>query len=157
VTVPPGSSESETTGGTASSLLPLGKHRRHRGNNIANTDSNKGPSTTPQTGPVTTGVEPSTNLCDTDGDGANDPGTTCTTGATGATGATGVDQSAPAPATIYSAPRKKHRAPSRSKSKSTSKSKSSGGSKSTGKSKSSGGSAKKNSAPKKRAKPKASV
>ena len=149
VTVPPESSESETTGGTASSVLPLGgRHRRHRVNNIANTDS-KGASTTPQTAPVTTGVEPSTNPCDTDGDGANDPGSACTTGATGAAGATGVDQSAPAPATIYSAPRNKHRAPSRSKSKSKTKSKS--------KSKSSGGSAK-NSAPKKRARqPKASA
>jgi RNA polymerase sigma factor (sigma-70 family) len=123
VTVPPQSSDPAATGGTASSVLPLGnKRKRHKGNNIANTDS-KPATTTPQTGPVTTGVEPSTTGCDADGDGVTDPGapSTCSSGSTGATG---VDQSTPAPATVYSVPRKKHRSTPRGKS--TSKAKSTG-------------------------------
>jgi RNA polymerase sigma factor (sigma-70 family) len=123
VTVPPQSSDPAATGGTASSVLPLGnKRKRHKGNNIANTDS-KPATTTPQTGPVTTGVEPSTTGCDADGDGVTDPGapSTCSSGSTGATG---VDQSTPAPATVYSVPRKKHRSAPRGKS--TSKAKSTG-------------------------------
>ena len=160
VTVPPQTSQPGTTGGTASSALPTGKRKRHRGNSLANTDS-KGTTTTAQTGPVTTGVEPSTT-CDADGDGVTDPGapTTCvpetTTTSTGTT--TGVVQTAPAPATI--APqRSKHRTKSRGKSgKSTGKSKSTKSkstSKSTSKTKSSG---KSKPAPKKRSKqPAASV
>ncbi|HEX3294715.1 MAG TPA: hypothetical protein VHR38_13360, partial [Solirubrobacterales bacterium] len=85
--------------------------------NIANTDS-KNTTTTTQTGPVTTGVEPSTAGCDADGDGVPDPGAPSTCSA-GSTGTTGVDQSAPPPATVYSIQRKKHRSTTRGKSKST--------------------------------------
>jgi RNA polymerase sigma factor (sigma-70 family) len=122
VTVPPESTDPATTGGTATSVLPLGnKRKRHKGSNIANTDS-KAPSTTPQTGPVTTGVETSTTSCDANGDGVTDPGapTTCSTGSTGATG---VDQTSPPPAVVYSQPPKKQRSRARGKSKSTTKSK----------------------------------
>jgi RNA polymerase sigma factor (sigma-70 family) len=122
VTVPPESSDPAATGGTASSVLPLGnKRKRHRGNNsIANTDS-KNTTTTTQTGPVTTGVEPSTSACDANGDGAVDPGapSTCVPGSTGTTG---VDQTAPPPATVYSVQRHKPRSSTRGKSKSTGKS-----------------------------------
>jgi RNA polymerase sigma factor (sigma-70 family) len=131
VTVPNQPAEDGTaTGGTASSTLQLGKRRRHKGNNIANTDS-KATTTTPQTGPVTTGVEPSTTPCDANGDGVTDPGapTTCTTGSTGTT-TTEQTTTAP-PATAYSVQRRKHRPGSRSKSKSGGQSKSSGRSKST--------------------------
>ena len=110
-----------TTGGTATSVLPLGnKRKRHKGNSIANTDS-KGPSTTPQTAPVVTGVEPS-STCDADGDGVADPGapSTCTTGSTG--GTTGVDQTTTPPAAVYSVPLKKQHSKSTSKQKSTGKS-----------------------------------
>jgi RNA polymerase sigma factor (sigma-70 family) len=133
VTVPNQPAEDgATTGGTASSSAPVGKRRRHKNNNIANTDS-KGTTTTPQTGPVTTGVEPSTTPCDANGDGATDPGapTTCTT--TGSTGTTtSTDQTTPPPATAYSVQRNKHRSGGRSRSKS-------GQSKSSGKSKPTGG------------------
>jgi RNA polymerase sigma factor (sigma-70 family) len=71
VTVPPHPADQATTGGTTTSTFPLKKHKRHKGNAIANTDS-KGTSTTPQTGPVVTGVEPSS--CDADGDGVTDTG-----------------------------------------------------------------------------------
>ncbi len=123
VTVPPQPSEAATTGGTATSVLPLGdKRKRHMGNSIANTDS-KGPSTTPQTAPVVTGVEPS-STCDANGDGVADPGapTTCTTGSTGAT--TGADQTTTTtpPAAVYSVPLKKQQPKSTSKQKSTGKS-----------------------------------
>jgi RNA polymerase sigma factor (sigma-70 family) len=114
VTVPPQSTDAATTGGTATSAVPPGsKHKRHKGSNIANTDS-KAPTTTPQTGPVTTGVEPSASSCDADGDGATDPGapSSCSTGTTGSTetaGTTGtVDQSTPPP-TEYSVQLKKKR------------------------------------------------
>ena len=125
VTVPPESSEPATTGGTASTLPLVGKRKRHKGNNIANTDS-KPTTTTSPTAPVTTGVEPSASGCDAKGDGATDPGapSTCTTGTTGSTGSSGVDQTTPPPATVYSAPRKKSRSATRGKSKSTAKSKS---------------------------------
>ena len=122
VTVPPQPSEAATTGGTATSVLPLGnKRKRHKGNSIANTDS-KGPSTTPQTAPVVTGVEPS-STCDTNGDGVADPGapSTCTTGSTG--GTTGTDQTTTTQsAAVYSVPLKKQRSKSTSKQKSTGKS-----------------------------------
>src|SRR5262249_20274689 len=88
VTVPPQTSQPGTTGGTASTL-PLGKRKHHHGNNIANTD--KGGTTAPQTGPVTTGVEPSTTPCDADGDGVADPGAPATC-ATATTPTTGVSQ-----------------------------------------------------------------
>jgi RNA polymerase sigma factor (sigma-70 family) len=121
VTVPPQPSEAATTGGTATSVLPGNKRKRHRGNSIANTDS-KGPSTTPQTAPVVTGVEPS-STCDANGDGVTDPGapTTCTTGSTG--GTTGADQTTTTPpAAVYSVPLKKQHSKSTSKQKSTGKS-----------------------------------
>ena len=122
MTVPPQPSEAATTGGTATSVLPLGnKRKRHKGDSIANTDS-KGPSTTPQTAPVVTGVEPS-STCDANGDGVADPGapTTCTTGSTGAT--TGADQTTTTPpAAVYSVPLKKQQPKSTSKQKSTGKS-----------------------------------
>jgi hypothetical protein len=146
VTVPQQPSDPETTGGTASSLPLLGKHRRHRGNNLANTD--KGGSTASQTGPVTTGVEPS-STCDADADGVTDPGapTTCTV--PGTTTTTGGDQTTttqPPPATVYSVQPKKQRSRSRVKSKSKSKSRSKSRSKT------------RKSAPKKRSKqPKAGV
>jgi RNA polymerase sigma factor (sigma-70 family) len=123
VTVPPETSDPATTGGTASALPIIGnKRKRHKGNSIANTDS-KGTSTTPQTAPVVTGVEPS-STCDTNGDGAADPGapSTCTTGTTG--GTTGADQTtttAPS-AADYSVPLKKQHSKSTSKQKSTGKS-----------------------------------
>jgi RNA polymerase sigma factor (sigma-70 family) len=120
VTVPSQPAEEATTGGAAANTLPIGKRKRHKANNIANTDS-KGTTTTPQTGPVTTGVETSTTACDADGDGATDPGapSTCSTGSTGTTT---TEQTTPPPATVYSAPRKKSPG-SRGKSKSTGKSK----------------------------------
>jgi RNA polymerase sigma factor (sigma-70 family) len=121
VTVPPQSGEEATTGGTATGVLPLGnKRKRHKGNNIANTDS-KGTSTTPQTGPVTTGVEPS-STCDANGDGVVDPGApaSCTPGSTAPTTD---DQSSSQAAAVYSVPLKKH---SRSHSKSQSKRSSTG-------------------------------
>jgi RNA polymerase sigma factor (sigma-70 family) len=122
VTVPPQSTQEATTGGTATSVLPLGKRKRHKGNSIANTDS-KGTSTTPQTAPVTTGVEPSAT-CDANADGAVDPGapSTCSTGTTGTTGTTGVEGTDSPPAAVYSVPLKKPHSKSTSKQKSTGKS-----------------------------------
>jgi len=129
VTVPPQSTDPATTGGTATSAVPLGnKRKRHKGSNIANTDS-KAPSTTPQTGPVTTGVEPSTAGCDADGDGVTDPGapTSCSTGSTGSTGTTDttgtVDQTTPPP-TEYSVQRNKKTSRAKSKRSAGSKKKS---------------------------------
>jgi hypothetical protein len=124
VTVPPQPAEPGATGGTATSTLPQAignKRKRHKGHNIANTDSNR-TGTTPQTGPVTTGVEPATT-CDANGDGVTDPGapSNCATGTT----TTGTEQGAIDPATVYSAPRKKRAAPrekSSRKSKSTARS-----------------------------------
>jgi RNA polymerase sigma factor (sigma-70 family) len=121
VTVPPQSGEAAATGGTATGVLPLGnKRRRHKGNNIANTDS-KGTSTTPQTGPVTTGVEPS-STCDANADGVTDPGApaSCTPGSTAPTTTT---ESPPATVPVYSVPQKKR---SHSRSKSGSKQNSTG-------------------------------
>ncbi|HEY6770870.1 MAG TPA: hypothetical protein VI035_00305, partial [Solirubrobacterales bacterium] len=115
VTVPPQSGEEATTGGTATSVLPLGnKRKRHKGNNIANTDS-KGTSTTPQTGPVTTGVEQS-STCDANGDGVTDPGApaTCTPGST--TPTTGEEESSSSPAAAVYSVQLKKRSSSRSKS-----------------------------------------
>jgi RNA polymerase sigma factor (sigma-70 family) len=155
VTVPPETSQPETTGGTASSALSLGKRKRHKGHGLANTDS-KGTTTIPQTGPVTTGVEPATT-CDANGDGVTDPGApaSCVPGSTDATGTTGVVQTAPTPATVAPS-RPKHRTKSSGKSgKATGKSKSKSTSKPASKPKSSG---KSKPAPKKRSKqPTASV
>jgi RNA polymerase sigma factor (sigma-70 family) len=121
VTVPPETSDpAATTGGTASALPIIGnKRRRHKGNNIANTDS-KGTSTVPQTGPVTTGVEPS-STCDTDGNGVIDPGAPADC-SPGSTPTTGTDQTTAPSAAEYSVPLKKQRSKSTSKQKSTAKS-----------------------------------
>ena len=121
VTVPPETSDpAATTGGTASTLPIIGnKRRRHKGNNIANTDS-KGTSTVPQTGPVTTGVEPS-STCDTNGDGVVDPGASADC-SPGSTPTTGTDQTTAPSAVEYSVPLKKQRSKSTSKQKSTGKS-----------------------------------
>ncbi|MDX6605865.1 MAG: hypothetical protein QOD14_405 [Solirubrobacterales bacterium] len=91
------------TGGTAATTTGKRKHHHHA---IANTDSQPNPAA--QSGPVTTGVEPSTT-CDANGDGVTDPGapSSCTTD--GGTVTTGVEQGSVAPAP-YSAPKKKHRA-----------------------------------------------
>ena len=85
VTVPPQPTDHATTGGTTTSNFPIGKHKRHKGNAVANTDS-KGSTTSTQTAPVTTGVE--TSGCDADGNGATDPGapSSCTTGSTPSSG-----------------------------------------------------------------------
>jgi RNA polymerase sigma factor (sigma-70 family) len=121
VTVPPQSGEEATTGGTATSVLPLGnKRKRHKGNSIANTDS-KGTTTIPQTAPVTTGVEPS-STCDGNGDGLADPGAPADC-STGSTPSTGVDQSSSAgAAAVYSVPLNRQGSKSTSKQKSTGKS-----------------------------------
>jgi hypothetical protein len=120
VTVPPQPADEATTGGTTASTILGNKRRRHKGSNIANTDS-KGTTTTPQTGPVTTGVEPS-STCDADGDGVTDPGapSTCSSGSTTTTP---TDQTSPQPATVYSEPvkKKKPHATTRGKSKPTGK------------------------------------
>jgi RNA polymerase sigma factor (sigma-70 family) len=107
VTVPPQPADQAATGGTASTLPVPNKRKRHRGNNLANTDS-KGTTTTPQTGPVTTGVEPS-STCDADGDGVIDPGapSNCSSGSTTTTSG---EQGAVEPAAVYSNPVKKRRA-----------------------------------------------
>ncbi|HKH40630.1 MAG TPA: sigma-70 family RNA polymerase sigma factor [Solirubrobacterales bacterium] len=112
VTVPPPSTDPAATGGTTTSGFPFGKHKRHKGNAVANTDS-KGTTPAAQTGPVTTGVEPSTS-CDTDGDGVTDTGapSTCSSGSTGSTG---LVEGSLEPAQPAVSPRKKHRVTSPSK------------------------------------------
>jgi RNA polymerase sigma factor (sigma-70 family) len=105
VTVPPQPGETATTGGTATTAPVVTKRKRHK-HPGASTDSN-GTTTAPQSGPVTTGVEPSTT-CDANGDGATDPGapTNCSPGSTTTSG---TDQGTLAPPTEYTAPRRKHR------------------------------------------------
>ncbi len=87
VTVPaqpidPTKAKGTATGGTTATGTAKRKH--HHKNAVANSDSQ--PNTPVQSGPVTTGVEPST--CDADGDGVPDPGapSSCTTGGTATTG-----------------------------------------------------------------------
>jgi RNA polymerase sigma factor (sigma-70 family) len=113
VTVPPQTSDQATTGGTATTVPVATKRKRHKGSNLANTDS-KGTTTTPQSGPVTTGVEPSTT-CDADADGVTDPGapTSCTSG--GTTTTTAVEPASVAPAATYTPPKRKHKSTSRHK------------------------------------------
>ena len=153
VTVPPESSQSEpaNSGGATASALPTGKRKRHRTNtnSLANTDS-KGTTTATQTGPVTTGVEPSTT-CDADGDGVTDPGapTTCSPSTAGSTGVEPTTTAPAAPVTLQPTTTGKLRKKSRGKSKSSK-------SKSTSKQKS-GKASKKRAAKKKRATPKATV
>jgi RNA polymerase sigma factor (sigma-70 family) len=80
VTVPPQATDPATTGASTSNF-PIGKHRKHKGSAVANTDSKGATTTTPQTGPVVTGVEPSSS-CDADGDGVPDAGApSCSTDA----------------------------------------------------------------------------
>jgi hypothetical protein len=114
VTVPP--TTDPTTGGTAAATTGAtavaGKHKHHKP--IANSDSK--PTPAPQTGPVTTGVEPAVP-CDADGDGVTDPGApaTCTTGTSVDTGVVSGGDVTPAAPTQYSAaapaPKKHHAAP----------------------------------------------
>jgi hypothetical protein len=108
VTVPPQSDEGATTSRTTSNF-PIGKHRKHKGNAVANTDS-RGTSTTPQTAPVVTGVEPGT--CDADGDGVVDTGapSSCSTGTTGTTSTgDGLVEGSLQPAQPAATPRRSHR------------------------------------------------
>jgi RNA polymerase sigma factor (sigma-70 family) len=116
VTVPPqpvdpAATTGTATGGTTAATTGTAKRKHHHKsdkNAVANSDSQ--PKAPPvQSGPVTTGVEPST--CDADGDGVTDTGapSSCTTGGTVTTGVV-QGEVAPAP---YSAPKaapKKHKA-----------------------------------------------
>jgi hypothetical protein len=88
---------------------------------VANSDSQPQSQVPAQTGPVTTGVEPSAT-CDADGDGVTDPGapSTCTTTATPGTVDTGVQQGTVAPVP-YSAPKKQKAAPKKAASQSSPK------------------------------------
>ena len=117
VTVPPQPTDpAATTGAQTGGTTPTattGHHRRHHKNAIANSDPN---ATSPtQSGPVTTGVEPST--CDADGDGVADAGapSSCTSPppppppAPAGTGASGSIQNGAVKPLAYSAP-KKHKA-----------------------------------------------
>jgi len=79
---------------------------------VANTDSQ--PKSPVQTGPVTTGVEPST--CDADGDGVADPGSPSGCGTSTGTVGTAVQQGTVSP-TLYSAPKQHKAAPRKSASK----------------------------------------
>jgi RNA polymerase sigma factor (sigma-70 family) len=122
-TVPPQTGAAPAqTGGTAAAATGtaavLGKHKHHKP--IANSDSTQA-TAAPQSGPVTTGVEPST-ACDANGDGITDPGapSTCTTGTSVSTGVVQSDNvtpAAPAATTTtttrpYAAPvKKRHSAP----------------------------------------------
>ncbi|MGA8926189.1 MAG: hypothetical protein WB462_08200, partial [Solirubrobacterales bacterium] len=119
VTVPPQTTDptastGSQTGGTTASAT--GKHKRHK-HAVANSDSQ--PTAPAQTGPVTTGVEPST--CDANGDGIDDPGAPSGCVPSGGTVSTGV-QPGEVTATPYSAPKKRKAAP-KSSSKSSPKKK----------------------------------
>jgi RNA polymerase sigma factor (sigma-70 family) len=121
VTVPPQPADevaTAATGGTASTTAPwTGKHKRRKGGALANTDS-KGTASIPQTGPVTTGVEPSTTSCDADGDGVIDPGapTTCSS-STGATQPATVQPESMLVTGTLTTAIKKHKSTSRKKAK----------------------------------------
>jgi hypothetical protein len=82
VTVPPQPADQASTGGTETTTPTKAKHKRHKASALANTDSQG--AIAPQSGPVTTGVQPATTLCDADGDGVADPGapSTCSSGGT---------------------------------------------------------------------------
>jgi hypothetical protein len=94
-----------TAGGATASTLP-GRHKRHKNPVTANTDQN---TSTSQTGPVTTGVEPSTASCDADGDGVVDPGApvTCTTVTTAVQESVTIAPATAVPAPETKAPAKK--------------------------------------------------
>jgi RNA polymerase sigma factor (sigma-70 family) len=93
VTVPPQPADQASTGGTGSTTATKGKHKRHKASTLANTDS-RGASGIEQSGPVTTGVEPSTTSCDADGDGVTDPGAPSTCSSGGTTSTTAVEPAA---------------------------------------------------------------
>ena len=114
VTVPPQTAEPTTAGSSATggtTATATGRHRKHK-NAVANSDSQ--PNSPAQTGPVTTGVEPST--CDADGDGVADPGSPSGCGTSDGTVGTAVQQGTVAP-TLYSAPKRHKAAPKKSASK----------------------------------------
>jgi RNA polymerase sigma factor (sigma-70 family) len=108
VTVPP-AHEADAPGATAP--FPVTKHKRHKSPVTANTDQG---TSTSQTGPLTTTVEPSTSPtnCDADGDGVTDAGapSDCTTGTVSPspdTPGSGVQDAGLAPASAaYVAPSK---------------------------------------------------
>jgi hypothetical protein len=111
VTVPPEPADQATAEATAP---PAGtKHKRHKTPVTANTDQG---TSTSQTGPITTAVEPSTSTstssCDANGDGVTDVGapSTCTTDGTVTTGVEQPATIAPA-TTTYVAPKKHQAAP----------------------------------------------
>jgi RNA polymerase sigma factor (sigma-70 family) len=113
VTVPPtdpAATPVAQTGGTTAATT-TGRHKHHK-KAIANTDSQS--QSPPQTGPVTTGVEPAT--CDANGDGVTDAGapSSCTsapaptdTGATGAIESGSIKPLSAAPKKHKAAPKKK--------------------------------------------------
>jgi RNA polymerase sigma factor (sigma-70 family) len=112
-TAPPQPTDQATTAG-GTTPLP-GRHKHHK--NIANTDQG---TSTSETGPVTTNVEPAT--CDADGDGVTDPGapSSCTSGTPDGSGTvtTGVQESGTiAPATPYNVTPKKHKQADKKKKK----------------------------------------
>jgi RNA polymerase sigma factor (sigma-70 family) len=119
VTVPPqptdpAAATGAQTGGTTPATTGTGKRKHHHKNAVANSDSQPSTPAPAQTGPVTTGVEPSS--CDADGDGVPDAGATssCSTGGTtddttGGTVSTGIEEGEVAPLP-YSAPKKQHKA-----------------------------------------------
>jgi RNA polymerase sigma factor (sigma-70 family) len=112
VTVPPEPADQATA--AEATAPPAGtKHKRHKTPVTANTDQG---TSTSQTGPITTAVEPSTSTstssCDANGDGVTDVGapSTCTTDGTVTTGVEQPVTIAPA-STTYVAPKKQQAAP----------------------------------------------
>ncbi len=114
----PTTATSAQTGGTTAAATTGHRHRHHK-KAIANSDPN---ATSPQSGPVTTGVEPSTPAsptCDADGDGVADAGapSSCTTppppppAAPIDTGASGSIQDGAVKPLAYSVPKKHKPAP----------------------------------------------
>jgi RNA polymerase sigma factor (sigma-70 family) len=88
-TVPAQPGDPNAAANTTGGLTPVtGKHKKHKGA-LANTDTTSTSRGATQTGPVTTGVDPSTSSCDANGDGAVDPGAPASCSSTGA--ATGID------------------------------------------------------------------
>jgi RNA polymerase sigma factor (sigma-70 family) len=112
VTVPPQPAD-QATATEATVPLHATKHKRHKTPVTANTDQG---TSTSQSGPITTAVEPSTSTstssCDANGDGVTDVGapTTCTTDSTVTTGVEQPAAIAPA-TTTYVAPKKHKAAP----------------------------------------------
>jgi hypothetical protein len=106
VTVPPQTDQDASTGGTTTSGYPFAKHKRHKGNAVANTDS-KGSATTSPTAPVVTGVEPSTSTCDTDGDGVTDPGAPSDCSSGSSSSSTNLVEGSMQPAQPVASPKKK--------------------------------------------------